>query len=36
VREVLVTMPFDDAQLSRLRAVSPELRVTCAEPGAAD
>jgi phosphoglycerate dehydrogenase-like enzyme len=36
VREVLVTMRFDEAQLSRLRAVSPELRVTCAEAGAAD
>ena len=29
-------MRFDDAQLARLRAVSPELRVTCAEPEAAD
>ena len=29
-------MPFDEAQLSRLRRVSPELRVTSAAPGAAD
>ena len=36
MREVLVTMRFDEAQLARLRAVSPELRVTCADPDAAD
>jgi phosphoglycerate dehydrogenase-like enzyme len=36
VLDVLVTMRFDETQLRRLRAVSPELRVTCAEPGAAD
>src|SRR5688500_8902060 len=36
MRDVLVTMPFSDAQLDRLRAVSPELRVTRAEPAAAD
>lgn len=34
--DVLVTMRFNESQLDRLRAVSPELRVTCAEPGAAD
>ena len=34
--DVLVTMPFSDAQLSRLRAVSPELHVSRATPGAAD
>jgi phosphoglycerate dehydrogenase-like enzyme len=34
--EVLVTMPFTDAQLDRLRAVSPELRVTRADADAAD
>lgn len=33
---VLVTMRFDEAQLDRLRAVSPELRVTRAAPEAAD
>jgi phosphoglycerate dehydrogenase-like enzyme len=33
---VLVTMPFRDAQLDRLRRVSPRLRVTRADPGAAD
>ena len=36
MREVLVTMPFSETQLDRLRAVSPELRVTCAEPATAD
>jgi phosphoglycerate dehydrogenase-like enzyme len=36
VREVLVTMPFSEPQLDRLRAVSPELRVTRAEPATAD
>ena len=34
--DVLVTMPFSDAQLARLRAVSPELRVTRADPATAD
>ena len=34
--DVLVTMPFSDAQLARVRAVSPEVRVDRAEPGAAD
>jgi phosphoglycerate dehydrogenase-like enzyme len=34
--DVLVTMPFTDAQLERLRAVSPELRVTRADAGGAD
>lgn len=34
--DVLVTMPFDDAQLGRLRAVSPELRVTRADARTAD
>lgn len=34
--DVLVTMPFSDAQLERLRGVSPELRVTRADAGAAD
>jgi phosphoglycerate dehydrogenase-like enzyme len=33
---VLVTMRFDQAQLDRLRAVSPEVVVTQADPGAAD
>jgi len=33
---VLVTMPFADAQLSRLRAVSPRVRVTCDAPDTAD
>ena len=33
---VLVTMRFDEGQLGRLRAVSPELRVTRADPEAAD
>jgi phosphoglycerate dehydrogenase-like enzyme len=36
VLDVLVTMPFSDAQLARLRAVSPDLRVTRAEPATAD
>ncbi|HEY7521167.1 MAG TPA: D-2-hydroxyacid dehydrogenase [Methylomirabilota bacterium] len=36
MREVLVTMRFDEAQLGRLRAVSPDLRVTCADPGTAE
>lgn len=36
MRDVLVTMPFSEAQLARLRAVSPELRVTRAEPATAD
>jgi phosphoglycerate dehydrogenase-like enzyme len=34
--DVLVTMPFSDAQLARVRAVSPDLRVTRAEPETAD
>jgi phosphoglycerate dehydrogenase-like enzyme len=34
--EVLVTMPFDEAKLDRLRAVSPELSVRGGDPGAAD
>jgi len=33
---VLVTMPFSEAQLDRVRAVSPALRVTGADPAAAD
>jgi len=33
---VLVTMPFDEAKLDRLRAVSPRLRVTRGDPGTAD
>src|SRR5262249_53851245 len=33
---VLVTMPFRDALLDRLRAVSPTLRVTRDDPGTAD
>jgi phosphoglycerate dehydrogenase-like enzyme len=33
---VLVTMPFNEAQLERLRAVSPRLRVTSHEPETAD
>jgi phosphoglycerate dehydrogenase-like enzyme len=33
---VLVTMPFSEAQLDRLRAVSPTLHVTGADPGSAD
>jgi phosphoglycerate dehydrogenase-like enzyme len=34
--DVLVTMPFSDAQLDRVRRVSPVVRVTRAEPAAAD
>jgi phosphoglycerate dehydrogenase-like enzyme len=34
--EVLVTMPFTDAQLDRLRAVSPALRVARADAAGAD
>ena len=34
--DVLVTMRFNETQLARVRAVSPEIRVTCAEAGAAD
>ena len=34
--DVLVTMPFSDAQLQRVRDVSPELRVARGEPGTAD
>jgi phosphoglycerate dehydrogenase-like enzyme len=33
---VLVTMPFSDAQLDRIRAVSPRLRVVRADAGTAD
>ena len=33
---VLVTMRFDEGQLGRLRAVSPEIRVTRADPEAVD
>jgi phosphoglycerate dehydrogenase-like enzyme len=33
---VLVTMPFAEGPLARLRAVSPEIAVTRAEPGTAD
>jgi phosphoglycerate dehydrogenase-like enzyme len=33
---VLVTMPFNAAQLDRMRAVSPDVRVVTAEPDAAD
>jgi len=36
VPNVLVTMRFTDAQLDRLRAVSPSLAVTCAEAEGAD
>ena len=36
VPDVLVTMPFTDAQLDRLRAVSPSLRVTRADADTAD
>jgi len=34
--EVLVTTPFDGAKLDRMRQVSPQVRVTQAEPGQAD
>ena len=34
--DVLVTMPFSEAQLDRLRAVSPELRVTRGDPDTAE
>jgi phosphoglycerate dehydrogenase-like enzyme len=36
VVDVLVTMPFSEAQLDRVRAVSPALRVRAADPAAAD
>jgi phosphoglycerate dehydrogenase-like enzyme len=36
VLNVLVTMPFGQARLDRLRAVSPDLVVAAADPGAAD
>jgi phosphoglycerate dehydrogenase-like enzyme len=36
VPNVLVTMRFSEAQLDRVRAVSPDLRVTGADPEAAD
>ena len=34
--DVLVTMRFNETQLARVRAVSPEVRVTCEDAGAAD
>lgn len=34
--DVLVTMRFDETQLARIRAVSPELRVTRGDPDTAD
>jgi phosphoglycerate dehydrogenase-like enzyme len=34
--DVLVTMPFSDAQLERVRRVSPTVRVTRADPAGAD
>ena len=34
--DVLVTMPFGDALLERMRAVSPRIRVTRADPATAD
>jgi phosphoglycerate dehydrogenase-like enzyme len=36
MRNVLVTMPFTEPQLDRLRRVSPSLSVTCAEADRAD
>jgi phosphoglycerate dehydrogenase-like enzyme len=36
VTQVLVTMPFTDAQLDRIRAASPRLAVTRADPATAD
>jgi len=36
ILDVLVTMPFGDALLDRMRAVSPRVRVTRADPSAAD
>src|SRR2546428_1431950 len=36
VLNVLVTMPFGEARLDRLRAVSPDLRVSAADPERAD
>jgi phosphoglycerate dehydrogenase-like enzyme len=36
VLNVLVTMPFGEARLDRLRAVSPDLAVAAADPGRAD
>jgi hypothetical protein len=36
VADVLVTMRFSEAQLDRLRAVSPDLRVSRADPEMAD
>jgi phosphoglycerate dehydrogenase-like enzyme len=33
---VLVTMPFGEARLDRLRAISPDVRVSAADPGRAD
>ena len=34
--DVLVTMPFGEALLDRIRQVSPEVRLTRSDPGAAD
>ena len=34
--EVLVTMPFTEAQLDRIRGASPDVRVTCQHAEAAD
>src|SRR5262249_12574963 len=34
--DVLITMPFDDSELERLRAVSPRIVVTSAKPEDAD
>src|SRR5882724_1050610 len=36
VLNVLVTLPFGEARLNRLRAVSPELAVSAADPARAD
>src|SRR5260370_3395395 len=36
VLNVLITMPFGEAQLDRLRAVSPDLSVSAADPERAD
>src|SRR5260370_666974 len=36
VLNVLITMPFGEAQLDRLRAVSPDLSVSAADPDRAD
>src|SRR5262245_16327353 len=34
--DVLVTMPFGEALLDKIRQVSPEVRLTRSDPGAAD